>query len=228
MGLGGLLLAMALEGSSLPFPGMAVVLAFGYALQPDLAQLPIIALLMSLAYTGASYIAYGIGRKMEQQIRKRYAKPLDKAQKWFCKYGDWSIALLRPFGLGNYVSYIGGMSRVHPVKYGIYTLMGIYPWSLAMLWLGRVSRGGGEVVKELLWSHRCLLVTVLAVIVAIGVAVLGTGRPLTRKSSPRQPKGKINRVNIVEAKGNSSPSVFLAGDGILSRDQLPVFTLPGH
>ncbi len=161
---------MALEGSSLPFPGSLVVLAFGYLLSPDITEMAIIALGMSLTYSVFSYIAYAIGCKMEQQIRKRYSRPLGKAQVWFRRYGEWSIAFLRPFGLGNYISYIAGMSRVHPLRYGIYTIIGIYPWSLGMLWLGRFSRGNAAVIAQVLQEHQgyLLLFSLTAAVALLG------------------------------------------------------------
>jgi len=32
-----------------------------------------------------------------------------KGQAFFNRYGVWSIALSRPFGVSNYISYVAGM-----------------------------------------------------------------------------------------------------------------------
>lgn len=140
----GLLIVMAIEGSSLPFPGFLLVLAYGYVLHPSTLEFIVIAVAMSLIYSLFSYIPYGIGLKIDVLIPKRFRRKLLKARHLFRRYGQWSIALLRPFGVGNYISYVAGMSKVKPVKYGLLTFVGVLPWATVMLFLGRVFQGNGQ------------------------------------------------------------------------------------
>ncbi len=136
IGLVGLFLTMFLEGSSLPIPGIVVVLSYGYALNPSLTQLVFISIVMSIVYSAASFIPYTLGSKSEEMIRKKFGEKLCKAQAWFIQYGMWSISLTRPFSVGNYISYVAGMSKVPRVKYFFYTFLGILPWSIVMLLVG--------------------------------------------------------------------------------------------
>jgi membrane protein DedA with SNARE-associated domain len=148
IGLPGLLLVMVLEGSSLPFPGVIMVLSFGFLFSPGYGESAFIAIGMSFSYTLASLIPYYLGRKLERFIPKRMKKGLTKGQQFFHRYGIWSIALSRPFGIGNYISYVAGMSHVHLLKYTILTFAGIYPWSFVMILLGDYFNGNYEALKE--------------------------------------------------------------------------------
>lgn len=172
MGIFGLLIAMVLEGSSLPFPGVLIILTYGYLLHPNITEMMGIALGMSLAYSAASFIPYGIGWKLEKKIKKRFQKKVKKAQHWFHKYGEWSIAFTRPFGVGNYISYVAGMSRINGWKFGLLTLIGIYPWSFIMLLLGRMYKGKTQSVMQLFETFRWYIYAALALIVVCYICVM--------------------------------------------------------
>ena len=141
LGLFGLFTAIFLEGASVPFPGIVVVLAYGGLLNLSLAGMAGIAAAMAVIYSVASLIPYFIGNKLEHLIRPNIRKGLDKASRIFKRYGIWSIALSRPFGIGNYISYLAGMSGVGLLKYLLLTFAGIFPWCLAILYLGDYLNG---------------------------------------------------------------------------------------
>lgn len=141
LGLVGLFAAIFLEGASVPFPGIVVVLAYGGLLNLSLAGMAGIAAAMAVIYSVASLIPYFIGNKLEHLIRPNIRKGLDKASRIFKRYGIWSIALSRPFGIGNYISYLAGMSGVGLLKYLLLTFAGIFPWCLAILYLGDYLNG---------------------------------------------------------------------------------------
>jgi len=138
IGLIGLIAAMFLEGSSIPFPGVVIVLAYGYILSGNYWNTAYIATLMSITYCLSSLIPYFLGRKLEGLFKK---PGIQKAKDLFVRYGKWSVALSRPFGLGNYISYVAGMSKMNLAQYLALTFIGIYPWSYAMLLLGNYSNG---------------------------------------------------------------------------------------
>ncbi|WP_099157489.1 DedA family protein [Virgibacillus ndiopensis] len=143
----GLYMVMLLEGSSLPFPGVILVLSFGYILSPDYLDTAFLALNMSICYSLASLVPYFLAMKLESLISKKLKKGLDKGKAFFNRFGVWSIALSRPLGVGNYISYIAGMSRINVLKYFILTLIGIYPWSYVMIFLGDYFNGSYEAFK---------------------------------------------------------------------------------
>src|SRR5699024_7485871 len=141
IGLPGLFLVMFLEGTSFPFPGVIMVLTFGYLLSPGYLCIALLAIGMSISYSIASLIPYYLAMKLERFLPARLKKGVKKGQAFFNRYGIWSIALSRPFGVGNYISYVAGMSGVHVFKYFILTFLGIYPWSYVMIFLGDYFNG---------------------------------------------------------------------------------------
>ncbi|WP_191566269.1 DedA family protein [Metabacillus idriensis] len=141
-GIWGLMAGLAIEASSLPFPGSLITLAYGYLLDLSILQLIWIALLGSLVYTVFSFIPYWIGYKLEHKMKKKLTKKkktFEKTQRWFKKCGLWSIAIARPLGIGNYISYVSGLSKVKVLPFAGLTFLGIFPLNLTMLWLGQIG-----------------------------------------------------------------------------------------
>jgi membrane protein DedA with SNARE-associated domain len=165
-GVFGLFAATAIEASSLPFPGALFTLIYGYIMHPDPWKLLFLSLANSIVYTSFTMIPYGIGYKLEKFSRKRYdAQKIAKAQNWFKKYGEWSIVLSRPFSVGNYISYISGMSRIRPWRFVGFTFLGIFPWSTLLLYLG--NKGGLATVQrvtELTQKFGYLLLIILLIV----------------------------------------------------------------
>lgn len=167
IGISGLFLAMFLEGSSLPFPGIAIVLSYGYLLSPGYVNTIFISMGMSTFYTLASLIPYFLGLKLEEKLPQRLQKGLKKGTIFFNRYGIWSIAFSRPFGIGNYISYVAGISKVHIMKYFILTFLGIYPWSYMMILLGDYFNGNYEALKDYfstysMYGYGIIIIAILA------------------------------------------------------------------
>src|SRR5690606_41829269 len=74
IGLPGLFIVMFLEGSSLPFPGLVIVLSYGYILSPGYIETAFISIGMSFSYTVASIIPYFIGKKLNRSEERRVGK----------------------------------------------------------------------------------------------------------------------------------------------------------
>ncbi|UII58077.1 VTT domain-containing protein (plasmid) [Cytobacillus spongiae] len=166
LGMWGLFAGNAIEASSLPFPGALVTLTYGYLLDPTWMELIVLATTSSLVYTVFSYIPYGIGHKLKDKIKeKTSSKKMEKGQKWFRKCGLWSIAITRPLGIGNYISYVAGISKVNKWKFGGLTFMGIFPITFTMLIVGK--NGNLKNVQTLMNDIQTYVI--------VGVAVLAAG-----------------------------------------------------
>ncbi len=164
LGLFGLFGSMFIEGSSLPFPGVAVVLAYGYILPLRFLYTARIAAGMSIMYCASSLIPYFLGSKLEGFLLKKPNKSLERAKNLFNRYGFWSVALLRPFGLGNYISYIAGMSEMKVVPYIFFTFIGIYPWSFAILSLGKYFNGNYKAFQSFYYKNSIFIYSAAAIL----------------------------------------------------------------
>jgi membrane protein DedA with SNARE-associated domain len=176
-GIWGLFAASAIEASSLPFPGAAVVLVYGFVLKVTQNttpwQLISISFVNSLIYVVFSLIPYQIGRKLEAFSKKKFdVKKIEKAQLWFQKYGEWSITLSRPTGFGNYISYISGISKIKTGRFLFFSFLGVFPWNTLLLFMG--SMGDLETIQRFLdrsekWG--IYLFTTLIFVIAIGFII---------------------------------------------------------
>ena len=187
LGVTGLFIVMAIEGSSFPFPGIFLVVTYGYLLQPTLPELVGLGFVMSVVYSAFSYIPYAIGFRVETALPKRFKQKLVKAQNVFRHYGLWSVALTRPLGVGNYISYVAGMCKVKGWQYGGLTFLGVFPWAIAMLWLGRVFKGNVEAISRFLQDYQWYLYAVLmtAALAYITVIFVRRNRRVIRSASER-------------------------------------------
>ncbi|WP_430788670.1 DedA family protein [Virgibacillus flavescens] len=167
-GIWGLLASLAIEASSLPFPGGLVTLVFGYILQLSFIEIVLYGLLASIVYTVFSIIPYIIGYKLEDKLKEKTSrKKIEKSERWFKKFGIWSIAFSRPLGIGNYISYVSGVFKVNIWTFLSLTLLGILPWTVGILWLGSV--GNLKSVKSLMEEFQFYALIVVAVAAIIFV-----------------------------------------------------------
>mgnify|MGYP001059626782 CR=1 FL=1 len=160
MGMPGLLVLMAVLGLSIPIPGASVIIiAYGYISQPTSVGMLLISLGMSGVYTVSCFFPYWIGSNVYFQIRRGFKgteffkRGFAKAQEWFRKYGDWSVLLARPAGAGMFISYVAGMFKMRLWKYFVFTFMGIFPWSLGLLFLGKVYKNRAHEVMDAIGSN---------------------------------------------------------------------------
>jgi len=153
-------------------PGLIIVLTFGYLLSPGFLGIAAIAIGMSLFYSSASLIPFYLSAKLEAKFPERLKRKLVKGQIYFNRYGTWSIALSRPFGVGNYISYIAGLSKVNPFKFFLLTFLGIYPWSVIMLWLGDYFNGNVDAFNQFFRSQQIYLYGIIGIVMIVGVFYL--------------------------------------------------------
>jgi membrane protein DedA with SNARE-associated domain len=170
----GLFGAMFIEGTSLPFPGIVVVFAYGYMLSYDLFYTSKVAMGMSIMYCVASLIPYFMGNKLMGLIFKKQNKGLEKAKALFNRYGFWSVAFFRPFGLGNYISCVAGMSNMGLVHYLFLTFLGIYPWAFVVLSLGKYFKGNYEAVISFYYKNSVFIYgTAILILITIICLYIG-------------------------------------------------------
>lgn len=174
----GLFISTALEASSLPFPGAFFMLFFGFVIEGTAWQMVFISLVNSIVFTIFSLIPYWIGMQIQGYSRKKFdQEKIDKAQKWFKKYGSWSIMLSRPLSIGNYISYIAGLSNINIWSYTIFTFFGIFPWSTFLLFVG--SSKDLESIEHFLQQIQEFSWLIISILI---VAAAGYGWMVWRKS----------------------------------------------
>ena len=163
--------ALFVEGTSIPFPGIVVALAFGSTNRPSFKETMIISLFMAITYTLASFIPYIIGKKFGPKVlsifnkRKKVKESIEKGQNLVEKYGVITMAISRFFGWGNKISYIAGISEINYLPYALFTFSGIYTWSIIMLNLGKIFKSDTNLVINLIEKYTIYLYIFLGIVV---------------------------------------------------------------
>lgn len=164
-------LAMLLEGASIPFPGMYILIFSGFVIRKLNLNFWLLVTICSFCYTAASLAPYYIGKKVNNFavnfFSKYYEKrgnQLKKVNELFDKYGELTICLSRFTFLGNYFSYIAGMNNMRILKFLLYTILGIFPWITFMCYLGYSIISSAEQVIELIIKIKPLMYLVSSVI----------------------------------------------------------------
>lgn len=169
LGIVGIFIATAIEAAAIPFPCTLSILLIGSVLQLSIWKILIVSAANTVIYIAFNYIPFVMAYRFES-ITKRWfgEKNIKRAQKWFHKYGKWSITISRPISIANYITYLAGLSKIKSRDFVLYSTLGIFPWFVFLLYVG----GLGDIEKIQKYLHdvdRLIFVTlIIGVIVGAG------------------------------------------------------------
>ena len=143
----GVFLAALIETIFPPIPSEVIFPLAGYVvLQSKMHFLHVIGVGISggSGATLGAFVIYLIARKIGRIGLYRYVKyakikesSIEKAYKWFEKYGDKSVLFGRLLpGIREIVSIPAGIFHMNPKKFLIFTSIGSCAWSTALTWIG--------------------------------------------------------------------------------------------
>lgn len=146
------LLTMA-EACCIPLPseitlGLGGALASGYSLQGTVEHhplhLPVVIVIGICGELVGSFVAYGIGRTGGRALVDRFGKlvllshqDLDRAEAWFARRGEATVMVGRVIPIvRTFVSLPAGLAEMAPVRFGVYTLVGVAVWVSGLASIG--------------------------------------------------------------------------------------------
>jgi membrane protein DedA with SNARE-associated domain len=151
---------MLAESACIPIPSELIML-FGGALAAGavagghlgLAGVIVAGVAGNLA---GSLLAYAVGRYGGQAALHRWGRAvylrehdLDKATAWFAKYGPAAVGFGRCLPvIRTFISLPAGISRMNPLRFGLYTLVGCIPWTAALAWAGYAVGGRWQSIAD--------------------------------------------------------------------------------
>jgi membrane protein DedA with SNARE-associated domain len=162
----------------LPFTGFLVAegtFSLGWALAAALAG--------SLV---GSFAAYAVGRWWRHRIlglgigRLRLEpRHLERVDRYFARRGEVTVALSRLLPvIRSYISYPAGTARMEPVRFGVYTLLGAIPFTLALVYAGMVLRSNWDLVRSYFtYLDIPLAALVVVVVVFLLLQIVGVLQP---------------------------------------------------
>lgn len=74
---------------------------------------------------------------------------LDAAERWFKRYGAGVVFIARFIPIVRHaISIPAGIAKMSPIRFIVYTVLAILPWTILFLWLGKTLGDQWHLVKE--------------------------------------------------------------------------------
>lgn len=137
---------MAIESACIPLPSEVIMPFAGYLVfkNPDRFSLFLMGVAGAAGCVVGSIAAYYAGMYGGRPLVERYGKyllirhkDLDKADRWFAKYGDAAIFFSRLMPVvRTFISFPAGVARMNMPRFIVYTFVGSLPWCLMLAYAG--------------------------------------------------------------------------------------------
>lgn len=130
-----------------------------------------------LGNTAGSLLAYGVGFYGGRPVLERYGRyvlishhDIAAADRWFAKYGDATVFFTRMLPIvRTFISLPAGIARMPLVRFTVFSLLGAIPWTIGLVYAGRVLGDNWRTIREYLAGLDILVAVVLVAAVAFFV-----------------------------------------------------------
>lgn len=164
---------MTLSSMCIPIPSEVVLLFSGYLAYQGQMNVTAVITVSAFGNLLGSVVAYYIGLKGGRPLFLKYGKyvfvrerELDWAERWFEKYGHETVFFGRMVPMVRaFVSVPAGVAEMNFVKFNIYTILGVLPWSIGLTWSGyALGSRWHDITKYFSLSSIVVLVVLVAVV----------------------------------------------------------------
>ncbi len=187
----GVAAAVALETIVAPIPSEVILPMAGWKVSQSAADASVLEPLTSLAWniplavafaTSGSVVGavvgYAIGAWGGRPLLDRYgryvgigAEDLDRADRWFDRWGTWAVFLGRMVPLvRTFVSYPAGISRMPIGRFVLFSTLGSLPWNAALIYAGFIVGDNYPVIEATLKPYEYVI---YAVVIALVLLLVG-------------------------------------------------------
>ncbi|MBI4311672.1 MAG: DedA family protein [Chloroflexi bacterium] len=181
MGWPGVVLLMAIESASIPLPSELIMPLSGWMLI-QAKGLSVWHILLAGFYGAlgnllGSLLAYWLGAWGGRPLLEKYGRyvlitraDLDKADKWFAKYGDWAVLISRMLPVvRTFISFPAGVVKMRIVRFSLLTFAGSFPWSVGLAFGGYVLGENWEALRRVMRPFDIPIVAAIVAVVAFYV-----------------------------------------------------------
>jgi membrane protein DedA with SNARE-associated domain len=179
LGYYGIVIMMGIESACIPLPSEIIMPYGGFlvATEPHRFSLLGMAIAGALGCVWGSAVAYWAGKYGGRPFIERYGKyilirhkDLDKADRFFDKYGDWAIFISRLLPVvRTFISFPAGMSKMRFGRFLIYTFVGSLPWCFALAYVGKRLGDNWDSIKQYFHGADVIILAVFAVLIGLYV-----------------------------------------------------------
>lgn len=175
---------MMAESACIPVPS-EVTMVFGGALAAGAVtgahlNLPLVIAVGVAGNVAGSYIAWGVGAYGGRAAWRRWGRYLllrpgdiDRADRWFSRHGTKAVFLGRLLPvIRTFISLPAGITRMPPLRFGIYTLAGCIPWTAALAWAGYAVGANWQHIVSAFHGVTYALAAVIVLLAVVAIALL--------------------------------------------------------
>ena len=165
----GITVLMALESACIPIPSEIIMPFSGFLVATGKFSLWLVILWGAIGNLVGSIIAYGVGFYGGRPLIAKYGKyvllkqeELDKAEKFFGKYGNLSVFFSRLLPIiRTFISFPAGIARMKFKKFCFYTFIGSLFWSAFLAYIGLFLGENWEVISVYFRKFDWLIIILL-------------------------------------------------------------------
>lgn len=178
MGYFGIFLLMLAESCGIPMPSEVIMPFSGFLVADGRMTLLMITIVGTLGNLSGSLLAYWISYKGGRPLIEKYGKyiliskhDLNLADKWFKKYGDWTVFFGRLLPvIRTYISFPAGISKMNVKKFAFFTTLGALPWTYLFGWLGVKMGANWESIRLKLHNFDMAIFIAVIALIALYIA----------------------------------------------------------
>ncbi len=173
LGYAGIVLTMAIESACIPLPSEIIMPFSGYLVSAGRFNLWLTGIAGAFGCVVGSMAAYWVGIKGGRPFLEKYGKyvlisqhDLNNADKFFQRYGDWSILISRLLPvIRTFISLPAGIAKMRFGRFVLLTFLGSLPWCLALAYVGQVLGENWEYIK--VYFRKADIVIVIFIVAGI-------------------------------------------------------------
>jgi len=141
----GVFILMALESANIPVPSEIIMPFSGFLVSRGEFNFWGIVTVGAFGNLVGSWVSYYIALHMGERVDKKWE--LAVAQRWFDKFGVWSIFIGRLLPIiRTFISFPAGMFKVNIWKFSLLTFAGSFIWSWLLTYIGFILGENWDII----------------------------------------------------------------------------------
>lgn len=173
----GIFILMTLESALIPIPSEVTMPFAGFLVGQGNLSFPLVVLTGAIGNLVGSWIAYGLGYFLEENIIitlvKKYGKFLlisldeyERATKWLKKYGIGVSFFSRILpAVRTFISLPAGLAEINFWKFSIFTFLGSLLWSTFLTYVGVYLGNKWNTLEPIYRKFEFLIVGIIVVFI---------------------------------------------------------------
>ncbi len=179
----GVVAAMTIESACIPLPSELILPLAGWAVARGLPEplfggawdfWPAVAAGV-IGNTSGSLLAYAVGSRGGRPFVERYGRyalisthDIAVADRWFGRYGDATVFFTRMLPIvRTFISLPAGIARMPLWRFLLFSVLGAVPWTIGLVYAGRVLGDNWRQVRETLASLDVLVAAAIVLLVGL-------------------------------------------------------------